>query len=358
MELMVLDQNLNGTGLIDVFESLIWTDRYCGYGDFEIYSSMDVSLFATFRQDYYIWMKESEHVMIIEGFRILSNAENGDKLVVTGRSLESILDRRIILRQTILSGNLQDAIHRLLDENAIVCTDEPLRVISRLVFEESTDPAITDLTVDCQFTGKNLYESIKLLCDANDLGFKITINDAGQFVFKLYSGVNRSYSQLSNPYVTFSPQFDNILNTNYEETKKSLKTVAIVAGEGEGSDRKTTYAYASESGLEADLARREMFTDARDISSTTNDGVLTDEEYFSQLEQRGYEDLVQNTFVQSFDGAVEPNLMYVYGTDYNMGDLVQIANEYGQEASSRVVEFILSQSTSGVSAYPTFRSQN
>ena len=46
--------------------------------------------------------------------------------------------------------------------------------------------------------------------------------------------------------------------------------------------------------------------------------------------------------------------MFTYGVDFFMGDIVQIANEYGHETKSRIVELITSESEEGVSTYPTF----
>ena len=49
---------------------------------------------------------------------------------------------------------------KLLDENIINPSDTS-RKVEGLIFEASTDPAITGLTVDAQFTGDNLYDAIK-----------------------------------------------------------------------------------------------------------------------------------------------------------------------------------------------------
>lgn len=65
-----------------------------------------------------------------------------------------------------------------------------------------------------------------------NVGFRIKLSDDNKFVFKLYAGADRSYDQFTNPYVIFSPKFENVINTNYLESKKTLKTVTLVAGEG------------------------------------------------------------------------------------------------------------------------------
>lgn len=352
MEVLVLDTSFTALSIFDTFESFIWTERYFNVGDFEIYIPVSIEALTILREDNYLWLKNSEKVMIIEDLEIDSSPDDGPRLKVTGRSLESILDRRIIWGQTILSGNLQNGIKKLLTDNAITPTI-PERKINNLIFEDSTDPLITDLTVDAQYNGEELLESVQKLCEANSIGFKITLRDDNVFVFKLYAGVDRSYNQMVNPYVVFSPKFDNLINSNYVESKKTLKTVAFVAGEGEGSNQKTTTVTDS-SGGGSDLSRREMYTDAGGVSSTVDGGTLTDEEYMAQLSQKGAEELAKNGCVQSFEGEVDSTYFYKYGEDFSMGDIVQLANEYGLESRSRVVEVVRSQSLSNVGIFPTF----
>lgn len=322
MELIVLDTSLKMLSVLDTFESLIWTERYSAYGDFEVYTSINDSILEILKDDYYLWLKESDQTMIVEDRKIESDAENGNHFTVTGRSLESILERRIIWKQTILSGNFQNGIKKLLDENIINPSDAS-RKVERLIFEASTDPAITGLTVDAQFTGDNLYDAIKKLCDSKNIGFRIKLSDDNKFVFKLYAGADRSYDQFTNPYVIFSPKFENVINTNYLESKKTLKTVTLVAGEGEGADRKTT-TVACSSGAGTGLNRRELYTDARDVSSTVDNETLTDAEYKAQLSQRGLENLAENIATKSFEGKVETTRMYRYGEDFFLGDMVQM----------------------------------
>lgn len=353
MDLFVLDQNLEAIAIVDTYNSLIWTDRYQECGDFELYRSISKELLEYIKQDYYLVNNESEHTMIIEKLLINSDPEEGNHITVTGRSLESILDRRIIWGLKTISGNLQNGIKTLLEEN-IISPEDPDRKIDNFVFEESTDPAITELGIDAQYTGDNLYEVIKKICVERGIGFKVTLNDQKQFVFKLYAGVDRSYEQVERPHVVFSPSFDNIVDSNYIESKSSLKNVTLVGGEGEGSERKYV-TVGSESGLN----RRELFTDARDISSDVGDGkVLTEAEYNAQLEQRGKEDLAENTDVVSFEGQAETSRMFVYGRDFFNGDIVQVADEYGHEIQARVLEIITSEDEQGRSVYPTFSTDN
>ncbi len=352
MELVVLNKNFESVAVLDTLNSVIWTDRYSKAGDFEIYTKVTIELLLYLQQDYYLYFKDSEHVMLVEYIEINTDVENGTYLTVRGHSAEYILSRRIIWSQTILTGNLQLGIKRLLDENVISPID-PDRRISTIEFEMSDDPAITSLTIDSQYTYDNLYETISAICESRGIGFKMTLNAMDKLVFKLYSGVDRSYDQFDRPYVVFSPNFDNLISSNYVENLEKLRTVTLVAGEGEGPDRKTAIA-TDYSGGGSGMDRRELYTDARDLSQTADGDELTDEEYENQLVQRGLEKLYENMGTQYFEGQAETTKMYKYGVDFFMGDIVQIENEYGLEARSRVVELVRSQSLSGYDVYPTF----
>ena len=84
MELIVLDTFLKMLSVLDTFESLIWTERYSAYGDFEVYTSINDSVLEILKDDYYLWLKESDQTMIVEDRKIESDAETETTL----RSLE------------------------------------------------------------------------------------------------------------------------------------------------------------------------------------------------------------------------------------------------------------------------------
>jgi hypothetical protein len=364
MELLILDTSFEIIGVLDSFNSLIWTDRYSKCGDFELYIEATSRYFNVLKANYYLYLKESEHMMIISDIQQDSDAEEGNYLTVTGNSLEYIPHRRIIWNQTTIDGKLQTGIETLLNQNIIFpdnylaglsSTDKTLakkRKISDFTFSETTDKTITDLTLSAQYTGDNLYDVIVSACEDNEIGFKVLLNDSNQFVFSLYSGTDRSYSQDTNPYIVFSPDFDNIINGDYREETLDYKNVTLVAGEDESENRKTYVAGDTKS---SGLDRRELYTDARDIQSEDDDGnTLSDDEYNALLEQRGKENLKDYKITKVFEGEVDTTSMFKYGTDFFLGDIVQLVDDYGNERRARVTEFIRSQNKSGYSAYPGF----
>lgn len=353
MELLILNTKLESDSIIDECKSLIWTDRYSAYGDFEVYTSATVRILQQLKKGYYLWNRDSEHTMIVEGIEIQSNVEYGNDIVISGRSLESILTRRIVWKTTNINGNLQNGIKKLLDD-AVINPSDSSRRIGNFVFVASTDPAITSLTLKKQIgMGDNLYDTIVDICNSKSIGFKVVLTSSGQFAFSLYAGSDRSYDQLANPYVVFSPNFENIINSNYLDSDKKLKTITLVAGEGE-DEKRIARSVAVSSGAGVGLNRREMYTDVRYLRKESGDVVLTDAEYQEQLEQKGQEDLAENTTVQTFEGEADTTTMFVYGKDFFMGDIVQVANEYGIEAKSRITEFITSQDIDGIKSYPAF----
>lgn len=351
MELRVLDKDLLTIKVLDVFESLIWTIRYYEYGDFEIFTEFDNDLLYYLQSDNYLVLDDV--TMIIEDVQILSSLENGNKLQITGRSLESILERRIVDSQTILNGNFQTEVQRILNEN-IINPSNPYRKINGVTFESSTDPLITELAVSGQYFGDYVYDVISNLCKEKNIGFKVSLDlETNNFVFKLYSGADRSYNQNTNPFIVFSPKYDNLGNTNYRESKKKLKTSILVAGQGDVSTRLSILVENSAE-AKTGLDRREMYNDAGDISRVTSSGTLLDSVYLLELEQRGKEKLAENSFEQVFDGSIEPGAMYSFGTDFFMGDIVQLENEYGLQGVAQVTEIIRSQDSSGEKTLPTF----
>lgn len=345
MEMTILNSDFEAIYILDTYESFIWVDKMYEPGTFELYTPITEEIVKYAKPDNYIQMRDSEKLMIIEDISIESDIESGDHIKIVGRSLESILDRRIVWTQTNFKNtNLQTAVNTLLT-NAIINPSIADRKIENFIFETSTDPRITKLKLTKEFTGDSLLDIIQDICEENKFGFKIILNDNKQFVMSFFFGLNRSYSQSSLPYVVFSPSFDNIISSNYTDVNSQMKNVTLVAGEGEGKSRKTKVV-----GVKKGLARRELYTDARDLQK----GSLSNANYLANLEKRGLEKLTEANKKRSFDGKCVTTEPFSYGNDFFLGDIVEIANEYGIESPATVTEFTWSYSSNGSETYPTF----
>ena len=345
MDVYILNKIFQPIAVIDEYKSLIWTKRYFEYGDFELYIPADDSLLEFLQPDLYVKRDDDESVMIIEKLEIKTDTENGDYFIVSGRSLESILLRRIFNRQFVLSN--ASTVNAAAQQMVTECTTvHPPRT--------GTYRQIEGLTVDqnnpisssfsAQFTGQTLFEGIQSISQPLGVGMKIELSGR-QMVLKFYEGQDRD--------VFFSPEFDNMTNSSFIFDKSNLANNAYVAGEGEGSERKwagvlTTTESLRPSGLDL----REVYVDARDVSS--NEGEISEPDYSAMLATRGREKLAEFEISKTFDAEIEPDVSFKYKTDYDLGDFVTVTNEYGVTSKPRIVEIVECWDDTGYTAIPTF----
>lgn len=371
INISVLNSNLECIAVLDYYTSFIWTDRYNDTGEFELYIPVTAKYAQNIKKDYFLSIKSSNRLMIVESIKIETDHEEGNKYKITGRSLESILDRRIVWKQTDVNGSVQDAIHRLIDEafmgeetwEGSTYKFDPRRRISNFVFVASTDTEVTGKTYTeaAQYMGDDILSIVKKVCQAYRIGFKITLNQ-GNFEFTLYAGKDRSYDQHDNSYVVFSPSHDNLLSSNYLESIKNYKNVLRIAGEGEGATQTFITHYLEYDDNNASemtgFSRREIYVDCHDVSSVTSNDVTMDiQQYANTLVQKGVEKLVDLVPETAFEGEINSTTMFVYQQDFEVGDIVEICNEYGIDDQVRVTEVIQTWEADGYSCIPTLESR-
>lgn len=371
MDLYICDENLNVVAILDQYTSLIWTERYNRCGDFQVKTSYDESLFqaitngSNMQHDSYLMIRESNSIMLIEEVTVITDAEAGPELEFKGRSLESIIDRRIVYDQTVLDASVDESIHKIFNQN-IISPKDPARQFPNFVylpaeFETIQNESSEEETEQTQYFGNNIYDVVVNVCGVHGLGFRIQLDD-GVMTFQLYKGLDRSYNQSERPRVIFSPRFENLLNSNYVESVSDYRNVAIIVGEGEEIvDCIVTEVSREEETGVSGFNRREVFIDGSGISQEYHDEdgwtmTMSDEEYTAELKNKALEELTDMDYRSSFDGEIESGVSFIYGQDYYLGDIVQIENEHGMTAEARVTEFIRSYDENGYKEYPTFES--
>jgi len=350
MNIYVLDKSLNKIDVIDDYESVIWTTRYFTYGDFELTVNATIKYINLLQRHFYLVREqdivndEYHNVMIILNRQITTDEEEGDKLTVKGYCLKSILKRRVIVNQTILNGKVEDCVKQLISENIVNPTDASRQITN---FKFGTNNLVSSNKMSLQVTGDNLEETVYSICTAYGYGYDIYINEDKEFVFYMYEGADRSYAQDENPHVVFSNEFDNLLSSNYEVNGDNYANVAIVAGEGEGVSRKKV-SVGSTTGLE----RFEVYVDSR--NSSTNDGTISDTDYYNMLIEEGNETLLEAAITTKFEGEVDNTINYELNVNYFLGDLVQVENDYKIQGRARIIEVIHSEDETGETIIPTF----
>lgn len=347
MDIYILDEKLNTVANYDFYKSIIWSNRYYKTGDFEMIIPLIKDVKEKIRQDYYIYRDRdykdriAERPKIIEKVERIENAGE-NSLLVSGRDVTALLERRVIYPTEILNGNYETCILNLINNHAVSPKD-PKRIID--VFDIENTGLITD-TIDAQVTGDTLLKYIEEVSADYKIGFRTDFSkDKKKFIFKIFKGVNRFESDS----VVISRKNNNLVKYDYINDKQKYKNMAIVAGSGEGPERKVVRLNDELMGLD----RRELFVDAKDLSTTTSEGTtIPESEYMEQLRQRGSEKLSENKIDITNSCEIDPDGMFKFNKDFFVGDEIMCSGY--TDFRERIVETTESDTATGVKTELTF----
>lgn len=353
MEVYVLDKDLSIIAVLDKYNSFIWTERYAEAGDFELKAPASLKYVEILQQDRYLKIKDSNELMIIESVAITTE-NRAQHMTVTGRSLVSILDRRVVLGAryfndgeidgAVLNQNIWQIIRTIVYENVTNADQNPIsdlhseqhlilynskfknnRKISQIKMpgvdfyqnnlNENPYGKITSTNPpSVQFNGESIYDAVKSICDRYHLGFKIIYDPSTPstpFYFYIYDGQNRIYNDQPaksdghsyNNSVMLSPKFDNITNISYGSSKNGFKNIMLAIGdENKTGDNYQCWAIVTSAGEEitnADETKDEykglnLRESIQDFSSeVTHDGDNTNDQ-FEALDDAAYQRVLVN----------------------------------------------------------------
>ena len=261
MEISIYDRDMNFQGIIEKFSSLRWIRRYHRSGSFELHCALTSDTLKLLKVENIILIRGKHEAGYIEYRNIKQNKDGTETLVVMGMFLTGYLGRRIVWDMETLNTTAEQAMRRLVLNNAISPVDSS-RKIDRLILGETKKYA---QKVDKQYTGTNLLDALEDLSILSGLGYRTLFDlENKQLVFDVYEGLDRTSNQYDNPNALFSSEFDNIVEQEYTDSLHNYRNVVLVAGEGEGIDRERVY-IGNSSGLD----RYELYVDARDLQSTS-----------------------------------------------------------------------------------------
>jgi hypothetical protein len=358
MEVYTLDSLLRREQVVDVFESLIWTERFTAWGDFELVVRSTPAARSLFSAGTQLAINESYYVMTVESVENATDTDGKSMLTLKGRSLEgTLLDSRVVKRHWqnlttepnwVLNGTPTQIMTWLFDGMARRGDLNPNDAIPFLqpgsIMPASTLPAPIDPITWTQ-DPDTLYNALKGLGDAYGIGFRLLRNfDTSQLYFDLYTGSDRTTGQTVLPPVVFSPNLDNLQNTNELTAIDQAKNVAYVFSE---QGYLTVYPQDVSSTISG-FDRNVLL-----VQADTLDGTPTTDEINAYLTQKGREALTNAIVYFGFDGEISQNSSYKYGTDYRLGDMVELQNIDGVANNMRVTEQIFVSDTEGERSYPT-----
>ena len=347
MDIYILDGLSGIIGIVQSYQSVIWNMQFYGRNDFQLVvpgTDYNISMLTKGRylvRDADISSGEYRNVMVIRDVIYKYDVDCGWTLTLSGPGLKAIVGQRIVWSQTNLSGKVETGIRKIINAN-IISPSDSARKINNFVLDAAA--GFTD-TFEAQLAGDNIAEWLENVGQAYGIGWDVYIS-SGKYHFRLIKGTDRTYNQNAVAPVVFSPDFDNLASAEYTQEYTDYINAALIGGEGEGVEQ----VFATV-GTASGLDRFEGYIDGSSVSS--NGEIITLATYIKLLKEYGKESLTAAQENEKFTGEVLPDIQYHLGTDYFLGDLVQIAlNSF--RASSRVIEVIYAEDETGATLLPTF----
>ncbi len=346
MNVLILNKEFEKLGVIEG-ANVIWHPCYNSVGDFEVYIKTDDVDIELLQTDFYVMREDDDYTGIIEDMTLNEDEDGIEHITVKGRFAECLLERRIIWDKIQIDGLVEDGLRSIIRENVISPT-LPERAIKEIELGEYKN--FTEI-INTQYYGENVLEVIKTICNTYNLGFKL-LYDNKKFKFELYKGIDRSYNQTINPYVTFSDVYGNLKSSNFIQSISQEKNVALVYGE-EDSNGVFTATVGTVEGID----RKEMYVDGSGV--TSEDGaVITDDEYKILLEKKGIEEIAKTKTTIIFENEIDLTDSYEYKKHFNLGDIVTIEDtRLNIFENLRISEILESEDENGYSIIPTLVSE-
>lgn len=331
-DIYVYTKDLEFIGIIDFFSSLRWRRKYYDSGEFELRIPLNTQTEKYLKKDNLIIRDDAIEVGIIESFTINDEKEDGIEVIIYGRFLSSILDRRIIKSKINFSGDI------LAGERKILNLMSPF---SKL---EISDTELKGEKIVFQCSYKNVHDYLITLSKISTIAHRISVDIPNKkFIYENYQGLDRTETQSINPKYEFSEDKSNIDCAEYTYSAKTEKNYALVGGQGEDKDR---IMVEVTSGSYNDFDLREIFVDAK----SENQGDLNIAQYKEILKTKGSEKLKEPT---------ETLEVTVYADDYkklwDLGDIVNIKKEsWGIVLKQRIMEIEETIEKNNQKIYATF----
>jgi hypothetical protein len=372
MELSTLSRQFLPVDVIEEFESIIWTERYYGDSEVQIIVPATPKNLSKLAIGTFLSFAETDEIMILETHSIQDN-----QATITGISLLKWLNNRFIRS----SATLEDKYWYILGTPTTGGPVGQLLWGILAVMVASPDPEYANyplgvpnpsqhriyniVATHIDQSGPNvtvsipygpLYDAMYEIATTYKVGMTLRLEETGvnwSLGFRSYIGADRTSGQSINPLVRFSPDMQSLANI------KELQSI---------SDHKTdVYAFpppnaligpiippgyatiGSSSDIGFDFRAAMTFED-----DLTEEVVGSDAAYLSYLlNQRATAGLEDRKFVKMVDGEIVSTNRLKYGSDYYLGDIIEVQGHSGIIQTARVLEYIRSQDSAGEKAYPT-----
>lgn len=346
---------LQRVGIVNTHRFAQYSSQFCGVGSFSLTVPITEASLPFLNKEHFI-LFESEIMGII---RYRSKVTEEDSNVeVKGYLLNKVLEYRSFLNTKTLKGEITDVAREMV-EYFFISNEDYRRNIPFIRLSEELKYIPDSPSISTQSTGKTVEYILESILGKEGYGFSLvpilsrvdyesgSISNISAVEFRVHKPSDRSVgNDEGNSPVVFSTSMNNLYSSSYTEDDTEYCSVAIVAGEGEGSSRITVEVGDDQA---SGMDRIELYVDARDIQSVTEDEVLTEQEYVSALMVRGSSRLSEHlsyTFMEAT--AIDGASSYKYGVDFFNGDYVTVIDEeIGIAAKVQITEVTKSSTENG-----------
>jgi len=358
----ILNDLLQPEAVVDRFKSLIWTERFRQVGDFEIVTDSTQQNRTLFAEGTLLAMNRSNRVMVVETVEDGLEADGSSVFNISGRSLESIMEKRTTRRDNLLTGGIVsdkweitdtpgNILRKIFDDicrtNTVIPQDNIPFLVTGSLYPASSIPEPTEI-ITANIGKGNVYEATEKLAGQYGLGFRLTRNPSTfKLQYDIYSGSDRTTGQTAFSPVVFSPTLENLTSVKQLRSIETYYNVAYVTGKNGSLVVYAAEADANISGFD----RRVMMADATDITLSAGTALTT------ALTQRGQEALAMQKMIEAVDGEIPQTSKARYDVEYTLGDLVEIQTASGAVQRMRATEQIFIDDEQGERAYPTLESE-
>ena len=336
----VNDTTFDSIGEVNQYESLIWPDKFNGFGTFELWAPITDENSQYFKKGNILWCG-GDNAAVVEIVKSEID-ENGTKTYnVKGRTLEMLLTTRIIWgTYNAVNKDASTAMYEIVNQNCV----NPSNANRKIPYLKLAEDLKFGGKITYQKTGGEVYDSLSTIASTYDLGFSVLFKPkTKELIFEVVEGVDRTVEQSTNDPVEFSTELEDLLSSSYYTNDQDVKNVAFVQGEGSGSSRKSVISGEADS---KGFGRRELYVDARDLQSTSVDEngeeqSLSPAEYIQVLTQRGDDKLSECKTTETFEAQIRVfgDVQYEFGVDYKKGDKVTVRdNQLNVVVSARITE--------------------
>lgn len=343
--------------LIRTYNYVSYTEELNGVGSFEIKIPTSETSLINLEVGNFILFEE-DVLGIIKGIK---DSEDSDtEITIYGYMVTHILEYRCFIKTEKIYGKPANMIETFFDRLYANPTDAR-RKISFLELAELPENLYMGSNVTWQATGKTFFEYLTSVLPSYGCGVRVAPHisnyvegeanpNIDALLVEIIAGADRTIGgpDAFTP-VVFSFDMNNVERYEYENNCKDSKTVAVVASEGEGQERKVIEIQNPRYEQEhTGYDRIELYVDARDLQSDNTEGEpLTDEELEELMAQRGYEAIEENDEFMSFDASVlQTN--FKYGVDYFLGDWVTVISKDSSKKYNLQVNKVTKSISNGV----------